>query len=205
MPTTLSTLSDDLRREIVECLLEWVVGRAGSEYREKAEIRFLKNLSLVCHSLNYTCGYFIFRKYHLDLRNKYQRDSKIYPAGSNSARWDDDVIKIRLVHLQHKAPFVREIYLTDNGELQPPHPEAFPAVFMPELLATLYMLLKVTAIHLATRTSGEKTLMNVDLWEWVLFTKPSTFSLFGHFKTPEGQVLKQMTNLDTLSLQYCAI
>ena len=205
MPTTLSTLSDDLRREIVECLLEWVVGRAGSEYREKEEIRFLKNLSLVCHSLNYTCGYFIFRKYHLDLRIECWQVKKIYPAGSTSARWDDDVIKIRLVHLQHKAPFVREIHITDSGELRTPNSEAFPAAFMPELLATLHMLPKITAVHLATRTFGEKTLINVDLWEWVLFTKPTTFSLYGRFKTPEGQVLKQMTNLDKLGLHYCAI
>jgi hypothetical protein len=204
MPT-LSTLSDDLRREIVECLLEWVGGRAGSHYREKNETRFLKNLSLVCHSLNYTCGYFIFRKYHLDLRIDRLRASKIYPAGSNSARWDDDVIKIRLAHLQHNAPFVREIHLTDRGELQNPNSEAFPATFMPELLATLRMLPKITAIHLATRTFGQKSLINADLWEWVLFTKPTTFSLYGRFKTPEGQALKQMANLDTLGLHYCGI
>jgi hypothetical protein len=200
---TLSTLSDDLRREIVERLLD----HAGSHYRVaegKEKIRFLKNLSLVCHSLNYTCGYYIFRKYHLDLRIGGWPVNKIYPAGSNSTHWDNDVIKIRLAHLQHKALFVREIHITDTGDLQAPDSEPFPAAFMPELLATLHTLPKITAIHLTTRI-GEKTLINVDLWEWVLFTKPTTFSLYGTFKTPEGQVLKQMTNLDALSLRYCPI
>jgi hypothetical protein len=76
---------------------------------------------------------------------------------------------------------------------------------MPELLATLHTLPKITAIHLTTRTLGAKTLINVDLLEWVFFTKPTTFSLYGSFRTPEGQVLKQMMNLDTLGLRYCPI
>jgi len=195
---TLSILPEDLRLEIVDHLLR-------SNGQEMNEIHMLKGLSLVCHSLNSTCGNYIFRRYHLDLRRHTWHKAEVYPAGSDSRSWDGDAIKLRLAHLQSKALFVREIHITDEGELIKNSNPPFPAEFVPELLSTLRTLPNVTAIHLTTHTTSErpKTVISADVWNWVLDTCPTTLSLHGYFEQQEGVgVLKRIENLGTLGLHY---
>ncbi|KAF8234178.1 hypothetical protein L208DRAFT_1458411 [Tricholoma matsutake] len=193
MPT-LSTLSDDLRLEIVEHFLGSApyYRHQSPRVRRKEEISLLKSLTLVCHSLYSTCEYFIFRTYHIDLRAPCWPFTKVYPEGSNLESWDEDAIKLRLAHLQRKAAFVREIHITDIGESESSKPEAFPIKFMPELLASLCMLSQVTAIHLITHSNPDrpKTILNADIWNWVLDMKLAT---------------ARGPNLDTLGLHHGAL
>jgi hypothetical protein len=203
----LSTLSDDIRHEIVKQLAE-PTNRSRYLYKKYSHISPFISLSSTCRSLNATCGIFIFRRYHLDLRRQKWRERKIYPPGSDSEQWDIGAINLRLAHLQSKALFVRELFITDEGELArgkgsgTHKPKAFPSEFMPELLATLRVLCNVTAIHLVTRPT---TLINVDLWNWVVGVRPTTLSLRGCFVKPTNQDLVLIKHLETLSLHHCVL
>lgn len=197
MPT-LSTLPEDPCLEIVDRLLESYDGY-------KNQIAGLRNLSLACTSLNFLCGRVIFRTYHLDIRRFHWKTIVSYPKGSTTDNWDEGAIKLRLAHLRNKAPFVREIYITDQGEtvyhaLAPSEAIAFPAKFMPELLSTLRMLKGLTAIHLVTHCNAERpnTVINAELWRWLLEVKPTTLSLTGHFEVPKGEILQPIQNLTML-------
>jgi hypothetical protein len=163
----ISTLSDDIRYEIVKQLVE-PTNQLTYPYQKNHHILPLTSLSLTCRSLNATCRIFIFRRYHLDLRRWTPRPKEVYPPGSDSERWDSSTINLRLAHLQSKASFVRELFITDEGEpargndTQTHKPKAFSDEYMSELLSTLRVLSNVTAIYLVTMT-GSTTPINVDL------------------------------------------
>jgi hypothetical protein len=195
----LSTLSEDIRYEIVKQLVEPTT-QLRYPYKKNSHILSFTRLSLTCRSLNATCGIFIFRRYHLDLR-------RWTPLGGDS-EWDIGTINLRLAHLRSKASFVRELFITDEGERaigKDSHthkPKAFPDEYMSELLATLHVLCNVTAIHLVTHPT---TLINVDLWNWVVGIRPTTLSLEGYFDKPANQDLALIKHLETLSLHYCVL
>jgi hypothetical protein len=199
----LSTLSEDLCLEIVDRLLENSEG-------VKNRIAGLRNLSLTSSSLNYFCGYVIFRTYCLDIRRSHWKTTGVYPKGSTTETWDEGAISQRLAHLKEKSPFVREIYITDQGESSyrvsaPSEAVAFHPDFIPELLSTLYLLRGLTAVHLVTHSDPEKpnTILDPKLWKWLHAAGPSTFSLIGHFEVPKGEVLRPIASLDTLRLHSC--
>lgn len=202
----LSTVSEDIRYEIVKRLVQ-STNRVRYPSERNPHVVPFTSLSSTCRSLNATCGIFIFRQYHLDLRrHELGNPRKNYPPGSDNSRWDTHAINLRLAHLRSKASFVRELFITDRGDWgRPNDPETrqlkpFPDEFMPELLATLRVLCNVTAIHLITSPT---TLINVDLWNWVVDIRPTKLSLEGKFERPANQDLALIKHLETLSLSYC--
>jgi len=204
MPT-LSTLSEDLLLEIVNRLVENYDGF-------KSQIAGLRSLSLTCSFLNFFCGHVIFRTYRLDIRRFRWQATGAFPKGSITESWDGGAINFRLAHLRSKAPFVREIHITDQGELAsgafqvaPSGAMAFPSGFIPELLSTLRMLKGLTSIHLITHSDSQRpnAIIDTDLWNWLLGVGPTGFSLNGHFELPNGKVLQPIENLTMLRLHSC--
>ena len=207
----LSALSEDIRYEIVKQLAE-PTNRFRYAYEKNPHIRPFTSLSLTCHSLNATCGIFIFRRYHLDLRRHTWESKEIYPPGSGSKQWDMGAINIRLAHLRSKASFVRELFITDEGDhagdTDNPKTFKFPDEFMSELLATLRVLCNVTAMHLVTvtePTTAVTTPINVDLWNYIVGMRPTKLSLKGSFDKPVDQDLALIKHLETLGLHYCVL
>ena len=192
---TLSTLPSDLSFEILAFLTH-----NPYDSSRKARISALRNLSLTCSSLNSLCASIIFRTYYLDIRASL---SSLYGAPRNV---DDDNIQTRLAHLKSKAPFIREIYITDQGDSKSSI-APFPKSFILELLATLYTLKSLTAVHLRTHDSLDRpnAIISPSIWRWLLEVNPSTLSLIGHFEIPQedAYVFRPIANIDDLRIHSC--
>ncbi|KAF5376926.1 hypothetical protein D9615_007334 [Tricholomella constricta] len=172
----LSTLSPDLRLEIARLAIDQVEDK-------RAERR---NLSLVCRSMNQTCGPLLFRNHHLvmRLRKSWDHQARKYP----STTWDEAQFKLRLSRLRSKAAFVRNLTITDitrtdskNSTSQPPN---FAPEIMPQLIETLNKLSGLTSIYLNAPDSSEDpvTTIPLDLWKCIARLAPSTIKLNGWFK-----------------------
>ncbi|RDB27413.1 hypothetical protein Hypma_004369 [Hypsizygus marmoreus] len=196
MSTNLSTLPPDLRIDILYLFV------AGS----RNEWADCITLSLVCRSLNETCGTVLFRSYHLDLR--VPQHPKPYPPGSARDIWDEELIRIRLAHLQSKAQFVRILNVTDVGgpfelrddslgsELAP-----FPIKYMLELLTTLRMLPNVTSVTFTTAMSPKvKAVVPVDLWDWLASINLLNLSFLGNFVAPPDVMFQPLEGVNKLTI-----
>jgi len=191
-----ATVPSDIRLEIV--CLAIAMSSAKNHWVE------CHNLSLVCRSLNETCGPIIFRNYHFDIRIPLWPTKKVYPPGTSISRWDDATIKLRLAHLRSKAPFVREITITDIGRNSPEGasvPEAFPPELMSDLLPLLHTLRGVTSVSLVGPMKS-KTLLPIGLWNWLVQTSPRALDFSGKFEIdiPTGQNLEPIENVNRLSV-----
>jgi hypothetical protein len=203
---TLSALPQELRLKIVDHLTD-----SCDDDDNNSKVAMVRNLSTTCRSLNLTCGHVVFHSYHLDIRDSLSR--KMYtrhPSGTYIYSWNHSAIKARLAHLQSKAPFVRKIYITDDGDgyqSSAPQDETrpFPPAFIPELLSTLRMLGPLHAVHIVTHDRWDlpNVMMSTELWAWVVEVSPTLFLIDGHFEFPLGEILQPIENLETLGLFSC--
>lgn len=195
----LTALPEELHLEIVDHLAN------SYQHKNRIDIAGLRNLSTTCAAFNFACAHVIFQTYHLDIRNSVAglRD-KSYPRGSTVHTWDHGAIKVRLAHLQSKAPFVRRIYITDEGDWNSTT-NAFPPTFIPELLSTLRMLSAVTEVHLITHSHWVRpnAMIDTDLWKWIVEVGPRKLLLDGHFEIPKGENLQPVKDLSMFGLHSC--
>jgi hypothetical protein len=201
----LSALSKDLRLKIVHHLAD---SCDSDDQSNKAAMVF--NLSTTCRSLNYTCGHVIFHTYNLDIRDSLFRTTDArHPSGTYIYSWNHSAIKVRLAHLRSKAPFVRKIHITDDGDVyrsSAPQDKTrpFPPAFIPELLSTLRMLGPLHTIYFFTHDRWDlpNAMISTELWSWVVDVSPKTLSLLGHFEFPPGEV-ELIESLESLALMSC--
>ncbi|KAF8060641.1 hypothetical protein FPV67DRAFT_300730 [Lyophyllum atratum] len=200
----LSTLPADLRLKIVHHLIP-----TGDTAWEISLRRLdIPHLALVCRSMNETCGTIIFRKYTLALRsNKFY---KAYPQGSSLARWDEKAIQLRLAHLRSKAPYVRHLWLVDDGKYMGVRPPDIATVsvsntlnLMPELLSTLKALTQVMSVTLVASHDGitPPTLIPLGLWDWLVQASLLDVKLSGEFGIAPGQHLQPLKTLRALTVE----
>jgi hypothetical protein len=203
---TLSALPHELRLKIVHHLTD-----GCDDDDDNSKVAMVRNLSTTCRSLNFTCGHIIFRSYHLDIRDSLSREMHTrHPCGTYIYTWNHSMIKARLAHLQSKAPFVREIFIADDGDgYQSSAPQnetrPFPPAFIPELLSTLRMLGPLYTVYIVTHDRWDlpNVMISTELWSWVVEVSPTKLFVVGHFEFPLGEVLQPIENLDILGHILC--
>ncbi|KAH7904104.1 hypothetical protein BJ138DRAFT_1167142 [Hygrophoropsis aurantiaca] len=149
--------------------------------------------SLTCKRLNFICGHWFFKKYHLRFRVEKSNSRLSTPlialdTPKTLLKWNRGAVLTRLAHLRDKAPHVRELIIHNASEK---HMDLFPEDIIPILEYTLKMCTKVLSVQFKTESPGK---LPMCFWEWFSAIGLQKVNI-GRLTPPSGQLklLDQIT------------